>query len=637
MNDISRVIRHWQWVGLIVLWILATNSVSAAGLEASLDRTRIAEGETVLLKVSADTQVDGMPDLSPLVLDFEVLDRRQSSRIQVINGRSRSWQEWDFILAPRRSGQLEIPSLRLGKLSSQPLRLDVYPADQAAQAGLSQPVTLEIEVNPEQPYLQSQVDYVVRVLSNVPLRKDTLSDPVAEHAIIQRLGEDQKYQTVRAGQRYYVIERRYAVFPQRSGQLTLKGPLFQAQVPQPPPPGANQPRRDFGPGSRDPFNDFDRLFFGGRSGPDRLFSRTRLTQLRGRLVTLDVLPQPAGTASPWLPADSLRLQQRWQPDPPGFRVGEPVTRSVEMVAEGLTESQLPELTLESVSGITVYPDKGESVTQLEDGKLVARRRFTAAYVPAAAGRHVLPAITVAWWDKQAGEQRVAELPAMTVQVMPGSGGQAGSGGRSLPAQPPLQPQPQAQSETGETTGGQSVQPGQSATESMPGGSDAQGGFGLASPESPGIWPWLAAAFALAWVVTLLLWLRGQRPTARVDGAPVTRVSPSRGERPGAAASRFKQACEADDPQAARKALIEWAEERWPHQPPRRLDDLAQHLPIEAMETLGEIDRVLYAREAGSWKGEAAWRVLDPVMRSTERREASTESALPPLYPGEGST
>ncbi|MGA7982058.1 MAG: BatD family protein, partial [Chromatiaceae bacterium] len=406
--------------GLIILGLVLCGRVAAAGLDASLDRNRLAEGDTVTLNLTAPGDAAGTPDFSPLKSDFDILDQGQSTRMTIVNGRSSSTREWRLVLAPKRTGRLTVPSLSVGGLSSAPLALEVVPASQAARLGQSRPIMLEVAADPKAPYVQGQVVYTVRILHRVPLRQASLSDPSAGDAIVQKLGEDKTYSTYRNGELYQVIERRYAVFPQHSGTLTIDAPVLSASVPE---QGRRGPRlrdRMFG---GEPFRDFQH-FFGGDpfAGMDSMFEETRPVQVRGRRLSLDVKPQPAAAPSPWLPAESLQLSETWSPDPPVFRVGEPVTRTIAITGQGVSASQLPDLAPSVPSGIKVYPDKAQAQTRAEGDDLVAMKVIKLALVPTAPGKLTLPEVRLPWWDTQTNQERVAVLPARTLDVLPARAG-----------------------------------------------------------------------------------------------------------------------------------------------------------------------------------------------------------------------
>ena len=604
-----------QPVAICLLLLLFSMQALAAGLEARLDRTRIAEGETVVLILNVPGDSSGTPDISALARDFDILNRSQSMQMSMINGRSSSSRGWQFVLAPKRTGKLSIPAIRVDGASTRPLELDVLPAAQAAQLGPAPPVLLEVDAEPKQPLVQQKVIYTVRLLSRAPLRQPRISEPEIKDALVEPLGRETEYSSQRDGQQYRVIERRYAVFPQRSGALEIDGPVLSAQLPEQNQRGGGQGQRFPG---RDPFADFDRLF--GRSGfPDLggAFAQGRPIQLRARQLVLDVQPQPAGAPSPWLPAESLTLNDSWSPDPPVFRVGEPVTRTIAITAQGLSAAQLPELTPEAPAAIKVYPERSQVHSRVDGDTVVAQKVITAALVPAHAGRITLPEMRLAWWDTRARAQQVARLPAREVEVLPAAAGAAPS---TIDTAPQVTPAPQPRAGAAAP-----AMVGTAGAPAAAAGDDRAGGYGY--------WPWVAAILALAWLLTIGLWLRARRNgSARpVVAAAAVPPAPPSGR---TALAGLEKACRENDAAAARASLLNWAEAQWPQDPPRGLDSLAQRLGEGAATVLHEIDRHLYAAAVQPWDGIAAWGRLSPVLQKQGRNEGGrgSDSALPPLYP-----
>lgn len=591
---------------LICLWSAA--AAQAQELQAQVDRTRVGEGESLRLLLRAEGQVSGAPDLSPLQQDFEILGQSQSSSISIVNGRTSSSQEWQIGLLPRRSGQLEIPSLQLGNLRSRPIGLEVVPAAQAAlpdAAGTVAPVLIETELEDPDPYVQGLARYVVRVLSRVPLQQAGLGEPQGEGLLVERLGEDRSYSAQRNGQQYNVVERRFALFPQRSGDIEISAPLLTAQIPD-----DNGRRR----GGRDPFGDFQSFF--GRSpfaGIDNLFQATRPLQLRGQAQTLRARAQPGSAASPWLPAESLSLNESWSPEPDQPRVGEPLTRTIAITAQGLTAAQLPDLVPSVPAGFKLYPDQPQSETRSEGDTLVAQKTIKLAYVASQAGDIELPAVRLAWWDTAADMQREATLPARTIHVLPAVGTTA-----QAPWTPPAEPTVAA------------GQPAQPEISSAPADDDRAG-----SPDIMpyGYWPWLAALFLLAWLVTLSAWWRTRRQLPAASPEPTAGSRQQVVPRPDTARDALRRACNERDPRAARSALLQWAQAVWPTDPPRRLDQLAQRLDPAASAVLRELDRQLYGGDGALWDGAAAWSVLGKVLIEESRPgPAASPDPLPGLYP-----
>ncbi|MEJ2610403.1 MAG: BatD family protein [Candidatus Thiodiazotropha sp.] len=546
---------------VFLITLLITSNAFADGLSAQLDRNRIAEGETVVLTLTAPGDTTETPDLTPLRKDFDILNQSQSTRMTIINGRSDSTHEWQLVLAPKKMGKLTIPAIQMGGTSSARLALEVLPASQADQLGASSPVLLEVEAEPKSAYVQSH------------------------------------------------IERKYAIFPQHSGTLEINAPLLSAEVPEQNKRGSSR-HQMFG---RDPFADMRGIF-----GQDPFFfGHTRTVQLRGRNLSLNIQPQPSGTPSPWLPAESLTLSESWSPDPPQFHVGEPVTRTITIAAKGITASQLPELRPAVPQGVKVYPDKSQTETQSEANSLTSQKVLKSALVPSQSGELILPEVRLSWWDTKANKQRIATLPEHKVQVIP------------MPAD-----MKQAQVEQVTTEAKATPMPTTPATQnsSAEQRNDEGNSKSMGYQKQPSYWPWIAAIMFLGWLITTILWLRARstnQKTITAESQPQTNTPNTK-----KALERFRQACLNNDPKTARQTLLEWAAARWPMKPPQRLEMVGQCIGIESLEILQEMDRCIYAGAAQTWDGEAAWSRLSPLLTKREKQSRNDTQAkiLPPLYP-----
>jgi hypothetical protein len=367
-----------------------------------------------------------------------------------------------------------------------------------------------------------------------------------------------------------------------------------------------------------------------------LFLRTRPIKIRGPRLSLDVRPQPEGSGSPWLPAESLELTDSWTADLSDLRVGEPVTRTIAITARGLSAAQLPDLTTEVPGGVKLYPDKPRTETRPDGDTLVARKEIKHALVPSAEGELTLPEVRLPWWDTLADRERVAVLPARVVQVLP-----ARTEGAAGAARGPVVEAGSADGAPADTGQGAGTDllptPGLTAgsDREAPGDSGLLGALGRVFPPDAGLWPWLGAGFGLLWLITLSLWLRERRRRGRERAAARARREREPAASLSSARSLVRRACEADDPRAARDALLDWARACWPEDPPMRLQHLASRLTGPAVEALGALDRHLYSPDAGDWDGGAAWELLRPALAQAESdgaRRGHGEDPLPPLYP-----
>jgi hypothetical protein len=103
----------------------------------------------------------------------------------------------------------------------------------------------------------------------------------------------------------------------------------------------------------------------------------------------------------------------------------------------------------------------------------------------------------------------------------------------------------------------------------------------------------------------------------------------------AAKRALRDACAANDPQAAAKALLRWAEAVWPEAPPRSLGALSIRITPAALEPLKALEERLYARADQSWDGAALAEALSDDLTPTQAGPKAEPDALPPLYPLRG--
>jgi hypothetical protein len=373
---------------LLALLLIALPTLGTAqGTRAFLDREQIVLGESVTLNIETDQAGSGEPDLSTLGADVRVLGSSSSTQISVVNGRQSMRTLWGVVLEPLSAGVIGIPALEVRGQRTEPLRLSVLPAT-APPRDSNADLQLEVEAAPENPYVQQQVIYTVRLLYAVTLLDGQLDEPRANGADIRRLGGDATFSRDMGGRRYSVVERRYAITPLASGPLSIEAPRFRG-----------------------------RALAGGRS--NRMFDPGTPVSAAGDAIALDVRPRPASAGEPWLPAQSL--DYRAQTSATGrLRVGDPVTLSLRLSARGLSAEQLPELTLPAIEGAEVYPDQEASQTREGPRGIEGERSRSFAVVPSRAGTLELPRLVIRWWDVSADVAREAVIEAQRFEVEGGA-------------------------------------------------------------------------------------------------------------------------------------------------------------------------------------------------------------------------
>lgn len=569
--------------GLILLACLCIAQGLSAEVKIRLDRDLVRVGETFQLIVEVPGQnLKLEPDLSPLAQSFEVLGQSRSTRVNVVNGQTDARTSFHIELTAKQPGEHRI-ALLVGAEQSNPVTLKVIPRRESDDEPALPHIFLEAEAKPVEPYVQSQVTYTVRLFHSVDIREGSLSEPELPGAVVERLGDDVTYEVPRDGKRYRVIERRYAIFPQASGVLTVPPPVFSGQVPD--------NRRD---------NNLDDLFGrrGGFGGDPfgGFFHPTRPVRALGPGVDLSVRAAPSETGTgPWLPAASLSLKESWTTQPLEFRVGEPATRTLTIVARGLTGAQLPDLELGDHSAVKIYPDQPVSKTFTEGVDVIGRLELKLALVPTQAGTFTLPEIKLRWWDTRKDQARDATIPARSITV--------------LPAVSPAD------------TGIESATTEQAPAPSAP-----------TRQEDEFDWRGISIALLLAWLSTVALWLweRGRHPH-RLHDSDAAHDERTRSE--NQARESLEKACREDAAETARDALLVWAAARWKVDAPLTLVALAARLEApEARAALAELDRILYSPGTNGWNGASFLIRFRSAMRGERPKPAPKFGGLPELYP-----
>ena len=231
LKYIKRVSSGWKALFLhaaipmllgLTLGLLPVAPARAANITAQLDRDHIVQGETVTLIIQTeDPQQSLEGDFTVLEPDFVLLDQRSETQMSIVNGSQSAVVRLIVTLEPRRTGALTVPPLRFGSLTSQPLSLTVDAAPEP-KPGEAPAVFIEVEVEPEEGpyYVHAQLLLTVRVFYQQSLTEAAISQPEPAPAAV-RLLDEVPFQAERGGERYRVLERHYAVFPERSGPLVI--------------------------------------------------------------------------------------------------------------------------------------------------------------------------------------------------------------------------------------------------------------------------------------------------------------------------------------------------------------------------------------------------------------------------------
>lgn len=247
------------------------------------------------------------------------------------------------------------------------------------------PFVVRAEISSRSPWERSQVLYTVRIFRSAGAHRfgriRRLNDPVLlkGEALLEQLGTDRQYNFRSEDADSLVLERRYALYPQSTGEMLLQ------------PASLQWIGEDFG---------FRTRSFVPDAGPERL----------------EVRAVPSPPAGRWLAAADVRLWEDFEREPSELVAGEPLIRLLGVRVEGQPARQIPELRPGDGPNFRHFVERAQFEDIVTAGGLVGVRRQRAALLALRGGDVVLPAIRLNWWNTTSERWETAELPQRILQA-----------------------------------------------------------------------------------------------------------------------------------------------------------------------------------------------------------------------------
>lgn len=414
---------------LMVIFVIGFILCIAAGgygeilsFSVTPDRTRLANGEQMIVTatiVSNRQLAKSAPPQLPPSEDFTVIrttqNQSQSTSIQILNGRTEQKVEityqYSYFIAPRHGGTFTFPALSLsadGKnLASNPfevtvsneqvrnadVRVMVLASDRSLVIGQQTTLTVKVAQRAQSPAQLTEQGFVALF--------DAVEKALGKNFSMYKLfGNSLKATTEQVGgEAHRVYTLRWALFPLVEGPISIPAIPFEYVENQ-----RVQRQR-----SNDPF--FDDFFFGG--GVQQVPKSTASNPLS---IQVAALPSPpsgfCGAVGDFSINASLSMAE--------VPVGEAVTLTVAI--KGNTRSgNLPDPILEKLDfAETFSPEKQVIVDTLENG-IVSRKVNKYMIVPREEGTHIIPAITLTYFNPATKSYVTTSTPSLSLIVTKGKG------------------------------------------------------------------------------------------------------------------------------------------------------------------------------------------------------------------------
>ena len=377
-------------VSIICLALLLAHFYSPGQAQtAFLQPEQVFEGDIAELVIELDSKIPSLYalDLAGLEASFEVLNVQSRIARRLEANELFNRMQWKIDILPRRSGRLSIPPIKVGSVSTPAISLEVSRQSPAQLA--RQDVFLEVETQPQNPYVGQPVRIVTRLLHNIPVSDGSILEPGADGLEVYRSGRDSSYSINRNGREFNVLERSIALVAQSAGTINLSPASYRGMIQQ----EAVAADTDSTLPPRRIYRDSESLRLQVRHSPAEFSGNT------------------------WLPARQVKISRHWDAIGDDLKVGDSLGFKLTIEARGLPAEALPSDLLAGQSDkFRIYPDQAVRSSKYQDDDVVGRLEQRFAVVVLQPGEIMFPETMLKWWDVSKDVERVARLESRTLRV-----------------------------------------------------------------------------------------------------------------------------------------------------------------------------------------------------------------------------
>lgn len=560
----QKIGNHMNKLYLLSLLLLSLNSY--AKVTAKVDRNQIIIGETFNLVISVDQSTSEQPDLSVLDESFRVLGTSQSSSTKIINGSYSVEKTWQVSLMPNGIGKSTIPAIKLGNQSTSPISVEVKKSDPNAKANGD--LFIEVSTDKSSAYVKEQIILTVKLFYSIALSEGSLSEPIASSTIITQLDKGATYTTNRDGKNYTVVERHYSLSAEKSGKLDLNPIIFNGRD--------NTSRRNFS-----------------------MFSTGKSVRAISKNLSFEIKPIPQDSiGKDWIPASKVRVLQEWSKAP--YAVGEPITRTITLYVEGLSETQIPDVNLGDIDNIRIYPEQPQTKTEKTATTLKAWKQMKIAMIPTQAGKIRIPEFQLEWFNTTTQKIEQAKLPPVTIEV------EAGDFGVQVPEIADLFDKKDNPKTTSVETKNNTVKKEIQIVE-----------------KDNTIWKILTAVFALLWLVFTWLFLKKKSEKNKPTKQNAVKISKK----------QILMAIHSKDIGQLQSDLIYWWNQQYPKALVTNLSQIKEWVNPQMKQLINDLELQLYNLDSELGLDQQAWvkSVNGKGLDLVKEQNKSQQAELPSLY------
>lgn len=386
---------------------------------AEVNRTTVPQGENISLTVTAEGDVNWSAKFEiPEIPGVQIFGGGTNQSVAYVNGQTMTTVAKSYFLKVDTDQDFTIGSFQITSddksCSTDPIAIEVTapapnggsnntqippndsgnrterPQDYGTSSVLGQSdddIFITLEAVDDEAWIGEQVILSFKYYRRIqPWNNPQFTAPRTEGFWREDLGQERRFRAVVKGRSYNVTEIRYALFPTRTGTLTIEPAELS-------------------------FPD---------QGLERFFSSRRRRgprTLRTDPVTIEVKPLPAGAPENFSGLVANQVNLDGAVDRQTVPRGEPVSWKLQLVSDGFLKGfgglDIPE------PATSRTHDAGESfATEVANNRLLSAITVEKVIVPAEEGVLDVPAVELSWFDADSGRYRVAKAAPRRIMVNP---------------------------------------------------------------------------------------------------------------------------------------------------------------------------------------------------------------------------
>lgn len=336
-------------------------------LVLSISQQEVTLEETFRMVVSA-SRVGEQDDLDVSLLNenFEIVDINFDKYSYLMNRQLSNSSTWIITLRPKRTGELTIPSVRLGQAISSEDYIDVVDVDEEL-AKKDPPLRIETRLSSSNAFIGQDVLYTILVYQEPDVVRRRIYQSFPAEISATQLGEDELIIEYEVGKPVKFSRRYYLLNALIEGVYEIPAPAFT---------GVARTRNQ------------------GNFG--RIFSTEEEVSVMGNSTQIQMTSRSGQDREKSLLASEITLAASWQS--PSFKVGVPNLLSVNVSAVGISAERLPNIVINLPESLRGYPEGTTRELSVKDNNLIANLSSTIAIIPTVPGDLSIEDITLDWYN-----------------------------------------------------------------------------------------------------------------------------------------------------------------------------------------------------------------------------------------------